>query len=176
MHPKTELKRLSEKYNGKFTFEDSSVAGENMSNDFYSIYNLTLNHNNLNLHIVYNYGLSDTAEFKVEMSNHKNIPEFEIKTISHLSKLLLFKNRNWFVKSSDVLFKSHISNLITSLNLDDLIKNSAFELNTIGKRSHNTYTIHTVFSLKFYKHTESAASIIKFHLEVMDVILKYSTH
>ena len=170
MNPETELKRICENYNGVFEYEDYKVGGEIGSFVHISKYRLKIFYKNFDIDVLYDFGNSDTAEFKINKLNNNKIPEFEIKTIDHLSKLILFKKRNWNIKSSDILFKENIAYLITKLNLNELIENTAFELNTLGKQKNEKYSIRTVFSLKYEKNIESAELIINFHRSLIDLI------
>ena len=172
MNPETELKRICKNCNGVFEHEDYKVGGEIGSFVHISKYRLKILYKNFNMNILYDFGNSDTAEFKIDKSNNQKIPEFEIKTIDHLSKLILFKKRNWDIKSADNLFKENIEYLIMKLNLNELIENTTFELNTFGKQKNEKYSIRTVFSLKYEKNTESTESIINFHKGLIDLITR----
>lgn len=168
MNPEIELRRICEVNEGEFEFEDFNVAGQTGSFVHISKYKLEIIYRNFKINILYDFGNSDTAEFKIQSTTDNIIPEFEIKTIDHFSKLILFKKRNWIVKCSDNVFKKNMDNLIS--NLSDLIENTAFELNTFGTHRNEKYSIQTVFSLKFQGHTESAESIINFHKSLIDLI------
>jgi len=170
MNPEEELQRICEANNGTFYIGDSKFSGELGAQVFISKYKVVISHNNATMEIVYNYGNSDTAVFKIQIKNIKEIPDFRLKSIDHFTKLVLFKKSNWKVQSKDMLFKREIEKLVQKHTLDALLKNSAFEPNIQGSYSQDIYTIHTFFSLIFEGNIESMESLIEFHKGLVDLI------
>ncbi|EDM42900.1 hypothetical protein SCB49_11407 [unidentified eubacterium SCB49] len=71
MNPETELKRICKENKGKFEHEDFKTGGENGSFVHISKYKLKIPHRDFIMNILYDFGNSDTAEFKIHTSGNK---------------------------------------------------------------------------------------------------------
>lgn len=171
MDPEKELQRICDQYNGKLTIKDFKVGGAKMGESIYVVkYYLKIPFNDCMIDILYDFGNLVTADFKIDFNDLKNVPKFELTTISHFTKLVLFKKYNWKVQCKDMYLKREIEKLLQRHTLDQLIKNTAFEPTTKGVNSKKTYTIHTVFPLVFEENTSSISAIFEFHKELITII------
>ncbi|WP_040279812.1 hypothetical protein [Psychroserpens damuponensis] len=171
MNLKTELQRICENNNGVLVEKSYKVNGEAGSFVHIAKYQLKLEYRGFKMTIVYDFGNSDTAVCKLKSLNTNNIPEFKINTIDHLSKYILLKKQRWHVKCSDNDLKQNIEHLIIKLKLNDLIHNTAFDLNTHSKQHDDICLIQSQFSLKYKSKTESAESIVNFHKGLIDLVV-----
>ena len=95
-------------------------------------------------------------EFKIEISGIANIPKFELSTIDHFTKLILFKSQHWKIRCKATHLKEKIEILFRKHKLDQLMQRTAFEPIIKGKTSAETYHIHTIFSLNFEENTKTS--------------------
>lgn len=170
MNPEKELNRICELNNGTFTKEDFKVEGELGAFIFVSDYKLEFIYNGCQIDIIYNFGNSDTATFKVEIKGTNKIPSFHLTTIDHFTKLISFRKYNWRIKSRTMSIKREIEKLLRVHQLDKLIYKTAFAPSIQGIDSKDSYTIHTFFSLVFERNIESMEQIIEFHKEFIDLL------
>lgn len=133
-------------------------------------YYLKIPYNDCTIDILYDFGNSVTADFKINFNGLEKVPKFQLTTIDHFTKLVLFKKHNWKVQCKDMYLKREIEKLLQKHKLDILMKGSAFEPTINGITSQETYRIHTVFSLVFKENTSSISSVFEFHKELTTII------
>lgn len=170
MNPEKVLQQICDQNNGKLTVEESVVEGDSGGKLHFVKYYLTMTYNDASFAIVYDFGNSVTADFKIEISRIANIPKFELSTIDHFTKLILFKSQHWKIRCKATHLKEKIEILFRKHKLDQLLQRTAFEPIIKGKTSAETYHIHTIFSLNFEENTKSIPVIVAFHQELIDVL------
>ncbi|MEP5254860.1 MAG: hypothetical protein ABJQ39_07375 [Winogradskyella arenosi] len=171
MDPEIELKRICDEHQGTFKHEATKVNGSAGSTIHISKYRLTLPYRQHFITIVYDYGNSDTATFRIHLKQHPNQVKFKIKTIDHLSRFLQFKKHRYAISCSNSILKNSIKACVIKHQLDDLFENTAFELHSTGQHKNDVYEIYSVFSLKYSSHAESAADLLNFHKALIDLVL-----
>ncbi|WP_420573915.1 hypothetical protein [Kordia sp.] len=177
MDPEKELQRICDKNNGELIVEDFRVDGDYGSKIHIVKYRLYIIHNEATIAIVYDFGNSDTADFKLQIPTNTTVPDFHISSIDHLTKLVLFKSQNWKIHCKEPHLKEKIEQLFKKYKLDQLMQDTAFEPTIKSTTSKETYTIHSIFSLNFEQNTKSITSIIEFHKGLIDMIKeKYHVH
>ncbi len=163
MDPEIELKRICAEHQGIFKHEPTKVNGPSGSLIHISKYSLAIPYQQHRITIVYDYGNSDTATFKIHLKQHPKQVKFKIKTVDHLSRFLQFKKHRYSISCSNSILKNSIKASVRKHQLDDLFENTAFELHSTGQHKKDIYEIFSVFSLKYSSHAESATDLLNFH-------------
>ena len=133
MNPEKELQRICDQYNTKLTIEDFKVGGHELGSLLPTVkYYLKIPYNDCMIDIMYDFGNSVTAEYKIDFNDLNKAPKFQLTTIDHFTKLVLFKKHSYKVQCKDMYLKREIEKLLQKHTLDQLIKNTAFEPATKG--------------------------------------------
>ncbi|WP_298511524.1 hypothetical protein [uncultured Kordia sp.] len=170
MNTEAVLQQISDQHDGELFIEDGKVSSGMGSFFHYLQYYLRIPHNNATIHIFYDNGISATVNFNIEIDNLFNVSEFQLETISHFTKLILFKKYNWKVTCKDLYLNREIEKLLQKHTLDQLILNTGFEPNMKGLLTKTAYKIHTVYSLTFEPNVTSMYPIVEFHKELIDIL------
>lgn len=145
---KSEFKRIAEKENGKFYFEDKDISiglGVRSPNVTYII---KFEYNNSNFTIYNRTGTAYVGEISCDLPSTTPITHFEITSISHLLNLFIRKKSRFKIKSENK-------------NLNYFLENNLAlkQLNKIAKKENFSPLIHT------YSDNKQKKIITKYHLE-----------
>ena len=153
-----------------YSHVDSKVPGQLGAFVHITKHDLKINHNDCIIEMNYDFGNSNTANFKINLQPYKIIPDFKLTTIDHFMKLILFKKQNWIIKCDDSTLNNAIQKLLHEHKLIDWIKKTAFEPEIKGIMIEKKYTIDTFFSLNYEGKTKSIKTILEFHKGLIDML------
>lgn len=159
---------VSKKYDGKYNLSNFAVKETLGSKLPISIHSLDLTHKEIPINITYEFGNSNLAEVKFEMYVQIKVPDFELETKDHFSRLFSFKKDPWKIKPLNSQLSVNIIGYLNSTGLTKMANDESFEPIMKGIFNAGIYEFNTKFYLGFNNKENSITPIIEFHKALID--------
>lgn len=132
-----------------------------------SKFTISIPYKNHIIHIENEFGTSNLGT--VKMRNEKSLmPEFEIKSQSHLKNLFLRRNKRLRVNCNDSRFKFILEQALVRSGADEVAKNNSFEPFTKVKKIEDLQFIITQYHLQLKDKIGAVIALIEFYKEIVD--------
>lgn len=169
---KTEFRRIADKENGKFYYEDKDIdvgLGVRSPNVTYVI-KFEYKENSI---MVYNRtGTAFTGEIVCILPSISKITPFEISTVSHLSNLFIRKKSRLKIKTKNKNINYFFKHNNAFNKLDKIVKKENFSPSISTPYTNNKQEIVTKYHLEFDNWTQVIEPIIELYKNLADEFKK----
>ena len=167
----SEFKKLAEKEKCEYKVKNFVVDGSIGSKLPISIYTINLLYTDIVLEIKFELGNSNIAESKFQIIASKNLPNFELVTRSHFSRLFFKSEQIWEIVCYDSEFKKVILNFLNVSGLNEIAKKEAFEPIIEGNYKNGIYSFSIKYYLGFNEKEKSLFPIVEFQKKIIDFLI-----
>jgi hypothetical protein len=166
------FQKLANEYGSKYNFTEYNVAGTIGSKIPILNYALQIIHAGIPIDIKFEFGNHNLAEFNFELPLSRKMPDFEIVARDVFERLLSFKKGRWKIACNDEGFKSLLSKMLESSDINELAKKEAFEPTITGSAESGKYSVKTLYYLGFNNKEQSLKIVADFNKLLIDLIVE----
>lgn len=115
------------------------------------------------------YGTSNSATVLMKIQKGF-VPEFEIRSRSHLSNLFALKKRSFTVDSENAQIKSQLEKALVISGMEEVAKKNLFEPTIRAERINGAQFIKTDYHLQLKDKIGAAKALIDFYKKIVDLL------
>ncbi|WP_299097911.1 hypothetical protein [uncultured Winogradskyella sp.] len=167
---KEAFQKLADEYQTIYHLIKKRVIGIDNSASEIDIYKIKIPYQQHTIHIKYEFGNHNMAVIETTLIPKTIIPNIELTTRSHFSRLLSFKAKRWSIKSSNRLLERTILENLKATQLTELAEKDAFEPIIKGYQKNENYILNTQFYLGFNNKEKTLVPIITFYKNMIDYL------
>lgn len=119
------------------------------------------------------YALADHNFATIQCYLDSGLPELEIKSSSHYSRIFNKKKNILKVHCSNTKFKAYIEESLIQLGIEQIARNNLFEPCVVGKNITGEYSLITTYHLAFEEKQKELEPIINFYKRIIDFSLQH---
>ena len=172
-----EFKKLASTYDCNFHISEDKVSGEAGSYLKITIYSIKIPYLKSIINISYEFGNHNMAKFETTITTKNPIPEIELTTRSHFSRLLRSKENLWMTQCKNKAVEKTLFNNLKTTGLTKLAQQEAFEPIIKGDYKNDIYNFSTSFYLGFNNKEESMEPVVEFYKKMLEYLYtNYGSH
>jgi hypothetical protein len=166
------FQELANEYGTTYNFTEYNVDGTIGSKIPILNYTLQIVHAGIPVDIKFEFGNHNLAEFDFELPLSRKIPDFEIVALDVFERMISFKKGRWKIACNDEGFKSSLTRVLESSDINELAKKEAFEPKITGVYQDGKYIVKTVYYLGFNNKEQSLKVVADFNKMLIDFIVE----
>lgn len=164
---------IAKKPNCNYRKDDFSVNGRIGAKLPVTIHYLNIIFDGTSIDLRYDLGNHNTAEVSASIETKSKIPEIEILTRSHFSRLFSLKKNAWKIKCSSERLKLNFIQMLKNSGLTKIANTEGFEPEIKAQFKDEKYSIHTQYYLGFNGKENSIVPMIEFYKSLIQSIKRY---